>query len=438
MGRKQIDIEERKEGKEKIKLDSNSMIIAKNLYYSLNDRNYLNNNTVIIGASGTGKTRNIVEPNIIQATGSYVISDPKGNLYDKYCTYLKEKGYAVYKIDFANPGRTPCKYNLFNKTIVKGDVEATFTNIIKLSHSIVSSYSAQYTNRSLDPFWDRSSEMLLASLIGYLAIYSEEKYRNFSNVNTLINALSPNEGKAAEKSALDFIFDQVEEMDPESPVLRHYKSFRVAAGKTLKSIQISTNVIIQHFCNAEIDNLMSGDDILNESIGKKKTALFICASDSDRTYDLLVDAVFYQIMSSLMKYADALRFKRLFMPVRFILDDFGTNVKIDDFPRMISCFRSRNISSMILLQSEAQLKKYYGDDADTILSNCDTYAYIGGNDVDTAYSVSLRANKTLNTILEMPPHNAWVFRRGQKPVYTELFDIDYFKKEKEFDVEVSL
>ncbi len=424
--------------KTKMGVPADSMIAAEGIYIDRNKANHQNENMVIVGTTGSGKTHNGVEPNIIQASGSYVISDPKGNLYGKYKKYLASKGYEVLKLDFTNPKKST-RYNFLNATVVEGDDEATNINIMKLCHSLVDTYMIQNggTSRRGDPFWDNAAELLLCAIVGYIVQYSEPKYHNFTNVNALINALSIQENDSDAKAPLDYIFEQLEEHDPNSIALRNYKSFRVAAGRTLKSIQISANVIIKNLCNDEIDYFMSADELDVESIGKRKTALFICSSDTDRTYDCLVDLVFTQIITKLMRYADSRKNSKLEVPVKIIMDDFATNVRVADFPRLISCFRSRGISSMILLQAESQLEKYYGCDASTIIQNCDTYVYMGGNDIDTAYSVSLRANKTLNTILEMSPGKAWVFRRGCKPIFANLFDINKFKEEKGLTIEYS-
>lgn len=182
--------------------------------------------------------------------------------------------------------------------------------------------------------------------------------------------------------------------------------------------------------------MLSYDEIDIRSIGEEKTALFVVVSDNDRSMDTLSSILFTQIMQELCCLADDYYFGELPLPVRFILDDFATNMKITDFPKMISSFRSRNISSMIIVQAEAQLKSLYGYDAETIITNCDTYVYLGGSDIETAQNIAARSGKTLRKILYMPLGRVWVFRRGSKPVYTwQNKPFVYVRNWDEFDLE---
>lgn len=169
--------------------------------------------------------------------------------------------------------------------------------------------------------------------------------------------------------------------------------------------------------------MMEENDIDFAAIGQEKTAVFVTVSDTDRSMDSLVNMFFTQTMQALCDYADnACPNNRLPVPVRFILDDFATNCRIEEFPRMISSIRSRGISVMLMIQAESQLRQGYGHDGKTIISNCDTYVYLGGNDVETAQAVSVRCDKSLKQVLYMPVGSCWVFRRGSQPVYTKLLD----------------
>ncbi len=403
--------------------NENIMVVGEFLSYDLDCyKTKRNNNVVVVGGAGTGKTRGIVEPNILQATGSYVISDPKGNLYVKYKEYLESQGYVVKKLDFVHPEES-IKYNMFQQTL-DSNIEKSYANIYKLADTIV---SLQHDGtRTLDPFWDECATLLLTSLIGYLRDYHEPIYLNFTNVVGLVNSMNVDEYEADKETILDKMFQDIEEKDPGSYALQMFKSFRVAAGRTLRSIQITLNALISRYANYYIDQIMDGNELLISEIGSMKTALFICASDTERTYDGLVNIVFTQIMDGLVAFADGCQTHSLPVPVRFIMDDFATNVRITDFPRMISSIRSRGISTMIILQAESQLEQYYQKDARTILSNCDTYVYMGGFDIETARSVAERANRTLHTILEMPVGSEWVFRRGEPAVFKNIIDLDKY------------
>ena len=406
--------------------NTNKMIVGEGLAYDLDCyKTRRNNNMVIIGGAGTGKTRGIVEPNLLQAAGSYVVSDPKGNLYRKYKMYLQKKGYKVMKLDFAHPEES-IKYNMFKGTIDPLSLKRSNANVTKLADTIV---SLQHEGtRTLDPFWDECATLLLTSVIALIRDYYDDRYLNFSNVEVIINGMDIDENNADEETPIDVMFQNVEKIDPDSFALQKFKSFRVAAGRTLRSIQITLNALINAYADEYIDDIMSGHDLDIPSIGKEKTALFICPSDTERTYDGLVNVVFTQIMNGLVNYADSCEDSRLPVPVRFIMDDFATNVRISEFPRMISSVRSRGISTTILIQAESQLEQYYKSDARTILGNCDTYVYMGGGDIETAKSVAERANKTMHTIYEMPIGYEWVFRRGDKPVYTKIIDLDELMK----------
>ena len=404
----------------------NKMILGEGVCYDLDCyKTQRNNNVIVVGAAGAGKTRGCVEPNIMQAKDSYVISDPKGNLYKKHKAYLESKGYNVMKLDFLHPEES-IKYNMFNKTIVPNNKAKADANIKRLAKTIIESEHAGY--RNIDPFWDEAAIILITAIIAYLRDYCILSSRKFSMVTDLVNSLIINENTPDNKSPLDIMFDEIEIKDPESFAVKQYKSFRVAAARTLKSILICANAVLCKYADKQIDMIMEQDELDIRAIGKKKTALFICASDTDRTYDGLVNVVFTQIMNGLVEYADICKENRLPIPVRFIMDDFATNVCITDFPRMISSIRSRGISTMIMLQAESQLENYYGYDARTILGSCDTYVYMGGGDIETAKRVSERANVTMHKILDMPVGYEWIFRRGEKPVYTKRLDIDTFKE----------
>ena len=401
-------------------MDGEKLILAENNYYSLDThKTQLNNNVLVVGSSGSGKTRSIVTPNILQATGSYIISDPKGNLYNKYKDYLKMQGYVVKKLDFTNPCNS-AHYNFFN--YIK-----TTQDIVKISHMLVN--NKKYN--SLDPFWDNAAQLLVQSIIAYLRErypYSEQK---FDNVMRCISLCQFDENDDSCKNPLDILMDDLENENPESYAVKTYRKFRVAAGKTLKSICITVNANLGILDTPEIEELTSYDDVDITSIGKEKTALFVVVSDTDRSLDNLVNLFFTQAMNELCNYADKYcENYTLPVPVRFFLDDFATNCRIDDFPRMIASIRSRGISAMLMIQAESQLTESYGYDGKTIIGNCDTYIYLGGNDVETAKAVAERCDVPVKKILNMPVGTNWIFRRGQAPVNAKNFNLEQFQVDK--------
>lgn len=398
------------------------MILGKDRYYSLDCyQTKVNNNVLVVGTAGSGKTRSIVTPNLLQATGSYIVSDPKGNLYNKYGKYLEEKGYVVKKLDFTNPSDS-VHYNFF-------EYIRTPLDCIKLANMLIYSQQAARMN---DPFWEEATQLLVQSLLGFLWEGEPEGGRNYYGLMRLLDmCLSGIAADPGQKSRLDVLMGRLEATLPDSFAAKSYAKFRVAADKTLRSILITANARLGRFETPELNEMMSSDDVNIASIGQRKTALFVVVSDTDRSLDGLANIFFTQAMNELVTYADRhCENNCLPVPVRFLLDDFATNCKICEFPRMISSIRSRGISVMLFIQAESQLREGYGEDAKTIIGNCDTYVYLGGNDIETARSVAERCDLPLTTVLNMPVETNWIFRRGQEPANGRNFELEPFLKEK--------
>nr|MCR5009023.1 type IV secretory system conjugative DNA transfer family protein [Oribacterium sp.] len=373
---------------------------------------------LVVGTSGSGKTRSIVTPNILQATGSYVISDPKGNLYSKYRRYLRSRGYVVKKLDFTNPKRS-AHYNFFN--YIRSNMD-----IVKLAHMLI--YQRK-NNSHADPFWDEAGQLLLQSLIAYLKEACNEEDRTLHSINRLLNAFQDSGDLETAETKIDRMMMEYGKENPDSYALETYRKFRIAADKTLRSILITTNARVGLWDTPEITEMTSSDDIEIENIGRRKTAIFVVVSDTDRSMDGLVNIFLTQTMNELCRVADReCKNNCLPVPVRFILDDFATNCKIEEFPRMIASIRSRGISTMLMIQAESQLTENYGVDGKTIIGNCDTYVYLGGNDIETAKAVAERCDMPVKKILNMPVGTNWIFRRGQSPVNGINFDPDTFEK----------
>lgn len=373
---------------------SNDMIIAKGQYYSMDCyETQLNNNVLVVGSSGAGKTRSIVEPNILQACGSYIISDPKGVLYPKYKDYLRERGYDVKVVDFIHPEQSS-HYNFFKYIRNTKDV-------IKMANILT--YGINENNHQ-DPFWEQSSELLLSSLLAYLLYYTNEEDRTMASLQEMLINCEVDEEDSSVQTVLDLLMEDAEKEEPDNFACRQYKKFRIAAGKTLKSILITLNSKLGKYDFEELNRMMAYDDIDIASIGQRKTAVFVIVSDTDRSMDGLANVFFSQAMNELCRYADEdCEGRKLPINVRFILDDFATNCRITGFPSMISNIRARGISAMCMLQAESQLETGYGTDARTIMANCDTYVYLGTN---------------------------WIFRRGQEPVNGVNFPLEEYEELK--------
>ena len=386
------------------------LTLASGCDYSLNcHRTKLNNNVIVVGASGSGKTSSIVSPNIRRHYGSYIVSDPKGVLYDKHKDLLEADGYRVVKLDFTHP-ESSAHYNPLAYIRSYDDVK-------KMSHAIVFGAGVQ---NSRDAFWALSAEMLLNSLIGFVWLEAPECEQNIAMIYDIVNQMEvPPEDDPYYKTAVDLLYEEYEEKGGMPSICNAYKSIRHLTPGTFSSLKAEVSAVLGCFESPAYNNMLSYDEIGLDKIGSCKTAVFVVVSDSDRSMDMLANLFFTQAIHVLSQTADDVFGGRLPVAVQFIMDDFATSVKIDDFPRMISSFRSRYMSSMIILQAENQLRSLYGCDAETIISNCDSYVYLGGSDIETARNIAARSGVGLKSILQMPIGSTWVFRRGSKPVYAK-------------------
>lgn len=399
----------------------NTLVLAKDQYYSLDCyETQLNNNVLVVGSAGCGKTRHIVVPNILQAVGSYIISDPKGNLYKLYGNYLRKKGYTVKKIDFEKPDKSS-HYNFFEYIRSEQD-------IIKLAHMLI--FSETKKSSFADPYWDNSAEQLLSAIIALLVESRPKEEQNLACLIKCLAALQENENQPR-KTAIDYMMDELERRNKNSFAVKQYRQFMVAPIKTKMCTVTTVLSKFGIYSTEEITKMTSKNDIDIASIGKKKTAVFVVVSDHERSMDMLANVFYSQAMSELCDYADHhCKNNKLPVDVRFILDDFATNCVICDFPRMISSIRSRGISTMLMIQAESQLADSYGKNSATIIANCDTYVYMGGNDIDTAYAVARRCDVPVKKILYMPIGTNWIFRRGQYPINAENINHEEFVDEK--------
>ena len=368
-------------------IHQNDLILAAGRYYSMDCyQTRRNNNVLVVGAAGTGKTRSIVIPNLLQAYGSYIISDPKGDLYAGYGAYLRGKGYIVKRLNLDNPAKS-AHYNFFRYIRSEKD-------IIKLAHMLA------YVDEGCtgqDPFWDRAAEVLLTCIISFLWKYRPREEQTLESVYKLIGCCRLDEGNDQEKTPFDRIMESVGAKEPQSFTYKQYLKFRVGAVRTMKSILITLTTKLGKYDCREISQMLAYDELDIASIGHKRTAIFVTVSDTDRSMDDLANIFFTQAMNELCYEADHhCRGHRLPLDVRFIMDDFATNCRINEFPRMISGVRSRGISTMLMIQAESQLEEGYGRDSSTIIGNCDTYVYLGGNDVNTAESVARRCDMPLS------------------------------------------
>lgn len=396
-----------------------AMIVANGCYYDMDCyKTKRNNNVLVVGSSGAGKTRSIVTPNLLQATGSYIVSDPKGNLYQQYGDYLRGKGYNIVLLDFTDPSDS-AHYNPLAYM-------RTAQDAMKLAHSIMHA-----DIRDSDPIWNNMAQVQVQAGLAYLMESEPVEERTIEKLVELLDGMNLEGSAERVKGKTDQAFASLRNVKPNCYAVKQYDKFRIAADKTYRSIQSVTNSRIGQISTPEIFEMTSSNDIEFARIGTEKTAVFVICSDTDRSVDFLVNLFYTQAMSELCRFADKeCEGNALPIPVRFIMDDFATNCKIDDFPRMIASIRSRNISTMLMIQAESQLTECFAHDGRTIIGNCDTYVYLGGNDVETAQAVAGRADVPLKKILNMPVGTNWVFRRGEIPINSTNFDIESYLEEK--------
>lgn len=401
------------------KFYNSEFVFAKGVSRSLNDyKTRLNNNVIIMGTSGCGKTTSFVEPNLLTYTGNFFISESKGTLLNKYRTELEARGFNVIALDFQYPEKR-VHYNPFS--FIK-----TTQDIIRIANALV--FDPKAAGKNTDPFWDSSNVQLVSSLIG-LMLETGYKPCNFKGLlqllregerytrTTVKNGVRYTDEKA---SKLRDRFEELHEVNPDSWAYKQFKCVDQASDRTYDSIRVTLASKFANYTSEELDEMMSSNEIDFDKIAREKKAVFVLQSDSDRSLDGLVNLFFSQAINSLIKIADTYENQRLPIPVRFFLDDYGATTAIDNLDTIISTIRSRAISVSLILQSEAQLASSKSGADKTILSNCDTYVYMGGNDVETAKAVSVRCNKPLEQILYMPVGKCWVFERGKKPVYTDI------------------
>ena len=323
-------------------------------------------------------------------------------------------------MDFVNPGRS-IHYNPLS--YIKNEQD-----VIKLSY-VLGSVTEDGSPKHYDPFWTQTSRLLFSALIAYVkeALISEEQ--NLGTVFEMINMINNYTPSMDEKGMeLDYLFKKMGESpcqnDMRKFAVSQYRKFRVSAEKTLRSIVISTIAGVAGLDTSQMRELMAYDETDICMIGERKTAFFIVVSDTDRSMDVLANIFFTQALNELCTYADTkCRNNRLPVDVRFIMDDFATNCRVDNFPRMIASFRSRGISTMLMLQAESQLKASYGEDGQTIIGSCDSYVYLGGNDLETARAISEKSDYPIQDVLNMPVGESIILRRGENPTRTKWVEL---------------
>ena len=395
-------------------MDYGERILPSGKTYSLDDRaTGLNNNLIICGAPGSNKTRGCVIPNLLNCQGSYIVTDPKGNLYRQYHEYLESKGYRVLRVSFTHPEVSahwnPLRYLGSTHDILK------FTNVLIYDKD----------RRNYDPFWDEASQFLLNAVIAYTleSFRDGDKRRTFHTIPALIRKAG-REKDLEQKSELNSLFLKLKALNPKSWAVKQWGNVSIAPAKTFNTVCATSLSKFSAMDTEELAEMMSFDEVDLKSIGMRKTAVFIEASDTDRSMDNLLSLFFQQAISKLCELADEQENSQLPVPTTLIMDDFGTSIFLPDFDKNLANIRSRKISAVLVIQSLAQLEASYGRKASTIIDCCDRFCYLGGSDVSTAEYIATKVNKPVNSVLSMPLKSCWTFERGSAPTFASTLNLD--------------
>ena len=357
-----------------------------------------NKNVLLVGGSGSGKTRFFVKPNLMQMHSSYLVSDPKGTLLLE-CGKLLERGspklgedgkpvrkngklvYEPYRIKVLNTinFKKSMKYNPFAYLRDEKD-------ILKLVNTLIANTKGS-GEKSGEDFWVKAERLLYCALIGYIHYEAPDAERNFTTLLEMINASEAREDDSEFQSPVDLMFERLEEKDPEHFAVKQYKKFLLSAGKTRSSILISCGARLAPFDIKELRELMESDELELDTLGDRKTALFIITSDTDPTFDFVTAMIVSQLFNLLCTKADDEYGGRLPVHVRCLLDEVA-NITIPNLERLISVLRSREISACLVVQAQSQLKAIYKEHADTIIGNCDTTLFLGGKEKTTLKEIS--------------------------------------------------
>lgn len=379
-------------------------LLTQNVCIGLDGRKHRRNlNVMVVGGSGSGKTRFYAKPNVMQANTSFVVLDPKGEILRDTGHLLEAKGYEVRVLDLINMDLSHC-YNPFAYIASDKDIPVLVTNLFKNTTP-----KGTQTN---DPFWDNSAMMLLEALMFLLWYEAPPEEQNFEMVMELLDAMEVREEDETFVSPLDILFQRIAFQNPSHIALSYYNKVTKGAAKTVKSILITLITRLDKFNLPPLAALTRTDDMALVTIGEKKTALFAVIPDNDGSFNFLVGMLYTQLFQSLMYLADHKYGGRLPVHVHFVMDEFANVALPDDFEKLLSTMRSREISVSIILQNLAQLKALFEKQWESIVGNCDEFLYLGGNEQSTHKYVSeLLGKETLDT-------NTYGRSRGQSGSYT--------------------
>ncbi|MGX9619672.1 Protein virD4 [Streptococcus pneumoniae] len=371
-----------------------------------------NKNVLVIGGSGSGKTRFYVKPNLMQMHSSYCVTDPKGTIVLECGKMLEDNGYEIKILNTINFKKS-MKYNPF--AYIRSEKD-----ILKLVQTIIANTKGEGEKAGED-FWVKAEKLYYTALIGYIFYEAPREEKNFATLLDMIDASEVREDDETYMNPIDRLFEALEKKEPTHFAVKQYKKYKLAAGKTAKSILISCGARLAPFDIHELRDLMSEDELELDTLGDRKTALFVIISDTDDTFNFVVSIMYSQLFNLLCDKADDVYGGRLPVHVRCLLDEFANIGLIPKFEKLIATIRSREISASIILQAQSQLKAIYKDNADTIVGNCDSTLFLGGKEKTTLKELSETLGKETIDL-----YNTSETRSNQKS-----FGLNYQKTGKE-------
>ena len=395
----------------------NNILLTKTERLSMNGRpsnpKYARNkNVLVIGGSGSGKTRFYVKPNLMQMHSSYCVTDPKGTIVLECGKMLEDNGYEIRILNTINFKKS-MKYNPFSYIHSEKD-------ILKLVQTIIANTKGEGEKAGED-FWVKAEKLYYTALIAYIYYEAPKEEKNFATLLDMIDASEVREDDENYKNPIDRLFEALEKKEPTHFAVKQYKKYKLAAGKTAKSILISCGARLAPFDIQELRDLMQEDELELDTLGDRKTALFVIISDTDDTFNFVVSIMYSQLFNLLCDKADDVYGGRLPVHVRCLLDEFANIGLIPKFEKLIATIRSREISASIILQAQSQLKAIYKDNADTIVGNCDSTLFLGGKEKTTLKELSETLGKETIDL-----YNTSETRSNQKS-----FGLNYQKTGKE-------
>ena len=342
-----------------------------------------NKNILVVGGSGSGKTRFVLKPNLLQMHSSYVVTDPKGTVVNECGNALVKNGYKVKIFNTINFKKS-MRYNPF--AYIHGE-----TDILKLVTTLIANTKGE--GKGGDEFWEKAEKLLYTALIGYIYYEAPEEEQNFSTLLEMINAMEVREDDEEFKNAVDLMFEELAKKDPEHFAVRQYAKYKLAAGKTAKSILVSCGARLAPFDIKDLRDITKEDELELDKLGDEKTALFLIMSDTDATFNFLISMIYTQLFNLLCEKADDVYGGRLPVHVRCLIDEAANIGQIPNLEKLMATIRSREISAVLVLQAKSQLKAIYKDNADTIIGNCDSQIFLGGSEQTTLKDLNATLGK---------------------------------------------